>query len=36
MVRLYCEHVDPAKMEEILGEAERRLGEFVAGGQLRR
>jgi phosphomannomutase len=36
MVRLYCEHVDAAKMEEILGEAERRLGEFVAGGQPRR
>jgi phosphomannomutase len=38
MVRLYCEHVDAAKMEEILGEAERRLREFVesVGGQLRR
>jgi phosphomannomutase len=32
MVRLYCEHEEAAKMEEILGEAERRLREFVAKG----
>src|SRR5262249_21708296 len=32
MVRLYCEHVDGSKMEEILGDAERRLREFVKGG----
>jgi phosphomannomutase len=36
MVRLYCEHVDAAKMEEILEEAQRRLREFVAGAQPRR
>ena len=29
LVRLYCEHEDPAKMEQILDEAERRLREFV-------
>ena len=31
MVRLYCEHEDPVKMQEILDEAERRLREFVKG-----
>jgi phosphomannomutase len=31
LVRLYCEHEDGAKMEEILKEAEKRLTEFVAG-----
>ena len=30
MVRLYCEHVDATRMEEILEEAEVRLKEFVA------
>ena len=32
MVRLYCEHEDGGKMEEILGEAEERLREFVGEG----
>ena len=32
LVRLYCEHEDGARMEAILGEAERRLGEFVTAG----
>src|SRR5262249_25012636 len=32
LVRLYCEHEDPAKMEAILGEAESRLRSFAAGG----
>jgi phosphomannomutase len=32
MVRLYCEHEDAAKMEEILGEAEGRLREFAGLG----
>jgi len=31
MVRLYCEHEDPAQMERILDEAEKRLREFVKG-----
>ena len=29
MVRLYCEHADGAKMQEILEEAERRLRDFA-------
>ena len=31
MVRLYCEHEDAAKMEEILDEAQSRLREFAGG-----
>ena len=32
MVRLYCEHEEAAKMEEILEEAETRLREFAGRG----